>query len=500
MAAATRSGGGGGPKRAAGAELSLGARAQTPSGLVGTVRFIGPTQFSAGTWVGIELEAPAGKNDGSVNGMRYFQTAANHGVFVKENQATVLAAASPAPTPTSPTPSEESTASASTATTAGGSRTMRSRLAELKEKRDAVLQKANKLTAASASTSSTRMSLSATDSSTGIRRPTPTNATRPPRASLGVGSTAGGPIRASLGVGATTTTTARRASLAPSGSTSRLPTPSATAARTLAASGSTTSLPSAAGSRRASLTATTTPRASLGGRGAPPATIQEEGGGAEEGASQSKDGAEKLAASLSNLRVDTSVALPVVRGDEDEEEDADRQGGDFQFTDDADGADRIVNLSLSGSGTGTGTGGSGSESGSGVRIGRMSIYDMGRRISLGGREGDLSSQVNGLRMLLDRKNTELEALRARAEEGQAALQAGDGLRARAEAAEAAAAAKEEEATRLGLEVERLRAALAEEEGRRRAREAEEGQIGEEAARYRTRCQELEAKGEEQVRS
>lgn len=61
--AATRSGGG--ARRAAGAELSLGARAQTPSGLVGTVRFIGPVQFSAGTWVGIELESPAGKNVGS---------------------------------------------------------------------------------------------------------------------------------------------------------------------------------------------------------------------------------------------------------------------------------------------------------------------------------------------------------------------------------------------------------------------------------------------------
>lgn len=134
-----------------------------------------------------------------------------------------------------------------------------------------------------------------------------------------------------------------------------------------------------------------------------------------------------------------------------------------------------------------------------MRIGRMSIYDMGRRISLGGREGDLASQVNGLRMLLDRKNTELEALRVKAEAGQAAVQASESLQLRAEEAQALAGTLGEEATRLGLDVDRLRGALAAEEERRRAREAEEGRVvGEEAERYRRRCQELEAKGEEQV--
>ena len=47
----------------------------------GTLRYLGPTEFAAGEWAGIELDAAIGRNDGSVNGKRYFQCEANFGLF-----------------------------------------------------------------------------------------------------------------------------------------------------------------------------------------------------------------------------------------------------------------------------------------------------------------------------------------------------------------------------------------------------------------------------------
>ncbi|KAJ1931484.1 hypothetical protein FBU59_006693, partial [Linderina macrospora] len=49
----------------------------------GVVRFVGKTKFRAGYWVGVEFDEPLGKNDGSVDGVKYFECRSPHGSFVR---------------------------------------------------------------------------------------------------------------------------------------------------------------------------------------------------------------------------------------------------------------------------------------------------------------------------------------------------------------------------------------------------------------------------------
>ncbi|KAB8235503.1 putative dynactin [Aspergillus alliaceus] len=56
-----------------------------------TVRFAGATHFAAGEWIGIELDEPTGKNDGAVQGERYFDCEFGFGMFVRPTAiATVI--------------------------------------------------------------------------------------------------------------------------------------------------------------------------------------------------------------------------------------------------------------------------------------------------------------------------------------------------------------------------------------------------------------------------
>lgn len=65
------------------ADLTPGQRISITDGREGTVRFIGKTQFAKGDWIGIELDDDTGKNDGAVQGERYFDCEQGYGMFIR---------------------------------------------------------------------------------------------------------------------------------------------------------------------------------------------------------------------------------------------------------------------------------------------------------------------------------------------------------------------------------------------------------------------------------
>ncbi|XP_054608464.1 dynactin subunit 1-like isoform X3 [Dunckerocampus dactyliophorus] len=74
----------------------------TGKGQRGTVAFIGVTLFASGKWVGVRLDEPNGKNDGTVQGKRYFPCEENHGIFVRQSQIHVVDDGSSATSPDTP--------------------------------------------------------------------------------------------------------------------------------------------------------------------------------------------------------------------------------------------------------------------------------------------------------------------------------------------------------------------------------------------------------------
>ncbi|KAF3925718.1 hypothetical protein AA313_de0206243 [Arthrobotrys entomopaga] len=83
--------------------LAIGQYVKGGEGQTGYVAFIGTTSFAPGEWVGVALDRPMGKNDGTVNGVAYFDCKGpKYGLFIKPQNLKILS--DPIATATSSTP------------------------------------------------------------------------------------------------------------------------------------------------------------------------------------------------------------------------------------------------------------------------------------------------------------------------------------------------------------------------------------------------------------
>ncbi|KAK4698029.1 tubulin-specific chaperone B, partial [Lecanoromycetidae sp. Uapishka_2] len=74
-------------------KITKGSRCRLNDSRRGAIAFVGPIPSLPGPqgapWIGVALDEPTGKNDGSVNGERYFRCAKNTGVFVRAEKVEV---------------------------------------------------------------------------------------------------------------------------------------------------------------------------------------------------------------------------------------------------------------------------------------------------------------------------------------------------------------------------------------------------------------------------
>ncbi|CAH1764902.1 6248_t:CDS:2, partial [Entrophospora sp. SA101] len=73
-------------------DISVGRRIILPTknNSPGTIQFLGETEFAKGIWVGIELDNPVGKNNGTVANIKYFVAVNSHGIFVRPDSILLI--------------------------------------------------------------------------------------------------------------------------------------------------------------------------------------------------------------------------------------------------------------------------------------------------------------------------------------------------------------------------------------------------------------------------
>ncbi|EUC46580.1 hypothetical protein COCMIDRAFT_92529, partial [Bipolaris oryzae ATCC 44560] len=84
------------------ATIRVGQTVETTGEQQGIVRYVGPIHVSDGTFVGIELPTPTGKNDGSVRGERYFTCPPGHGLFIRDSSIAAIISQPVPPPPSTP--------------------------------------------------------------------------------------------------------------------------------------------------------------------------------------------------------------------------------------------------------------------------------------------------------------------------------------------------------------------------------------------------------------
>ncbi|KAG5917022.1 hypothetical protein E4U42_007409 [Claviceps africana] len=152
-----------------------------------TVRFVGQTSFQVGDWIGVELEDKTGKNDGSVQGIRYFDCPAGYGMFVKPVMATIVA--QPPTTKPARKPARPSSFAPAAIKTAISGDVASAKRRSLNAPSPSPIPKARPTSLVRSPTKSPTKQLNASSSTTSSRTGTPSNGRGPP-ASAGAGPAA----------------------------------------------------------------------------------------------------------------------------------------------------------------------------------------------------------------------------------------------------------------------------------------------------------------------
>lgn len=82
------------------ADLPPGTVIALPDGRRAVIQFAGITSFAPGDWLGIRLDEPTGKNDGSVQGERYFECEPGYGMFIRPTAVAAILEMAPLPAAT----------------------------------------------------------------------------------------------------------------------------------------------------------------------------------------------------------------------------------------------------------------------------------------------------------------------------------------------------------------------------------------------------------------